>query len=388
MDYTRQPLLFKLRKVLRYTQMYGPLRTYARVRGQYHMRKKFQELPEVRRQLGPKQTTAIIGCGNFAFSQIAYYLTREHGQVIGACMDVEINRAASLSRRYGVPWYSDTADAIIDDDGISMVYIASNHASHAEYAIRALDRGKSVYIEKPHVVNEDQLARLTEAMTTSRGKVFLGFNRPGSRFGRLILEHLRAEKGPGMYNWFIAAHAIEGDHWYYQEQEGGRVLGNLCHWTDFVLRMAPTDSFPIRIRPTRGTETDTDIVVTYTFPDETIAVISFSEKGEPFEGVRETLQAHKGECLLAMADYRTLTIDIGPTKKRYLNGFRDHGHRRNILAAYDNVMGGGEYDRQAVLRYVANTGWLFLKTRKALEADQDIVIHEYPALRELCVAAC
>ena len=33
-------------------------------------------------------------------------------------------------------------------------------------------------------------------------------------------------------------------------REGGRVLGNLCHWTDFVLRLVPTDTYPIRITPT------------------------------------------------------------------------------------------------------------------------------------------
>ena len=31
-----------------------------------------------------------------------------------------------------------------------------------------------MYIEKPHVVSEDQLARLIDAMDRSTGKVFLG----------------------------------------------------------------------------------------------------------------------------------------------------------------------------------------------------------------------
>ena len=34
-----------------------------------------------------------------------------------------------------------------------------------------------------------------------------------------------------MINWFIAGHAIDEDHWYYKDEEGGRILGNLCHWT-------------------------------------------------------------------------------------------------------------------------------------------------------------
>ena len=49
---------------------------------------------------------------------------------------------------------------IIDDPQIDLIYIASNHYTHAEYAIEALNKGKSVHIEKPHVVNESQLDRL------------------------------------------------------------------------------------------------------------------------------------------------------------------------------------------------------------------------------------
>ena len=40
------------------------------------------------------------------------------------------------------------------------------------------------------MVNEDQLDRLIDAMKSSKGKVRLGFNRPTSRFGKLIFEKL------------------------------------------------------------------------------------------------------------------------------------------------------------------------------------------------------
>jgi len=38
---------------------------------------------------------------------------------------------------------------VIQDPAIDLVYVASNHASHADYAIAALEAGKSVHIEKP-----------------------------------------------------------------------------------------------------------------------------------------------------------------------------------------------------------------------------------------------
>jgi predicted dehydrogenase len=344
------------------------------------MRRHFDRLPPGDGAIRPDQWVAIIGCGNYAFSNIAFYLRKNFGRVIGACMDIDPHRAASLAQRYRVPVYAADAARVIDDDRIRLVYVSSNHASHAEYAIAALDRGKHVYIEKPHVVSEDQLERLMAAMNRNDGRVFLGFNRPGSRFGGLILDHLAAADGAGMYNWFIAGHAIDPNHWYFDPAEGGRILGNLCHWTDFVLRMAPGVAFPIRITPTRAERSDCDIAVSYTFPDGTISIITFSAKGHTFEGVKEHLSAHRGDCLLSMDDYKRLTIEVVAKKKTYVNTFRDHGHERNIVAAYRAVADDLPYDHVARRSYIANTAWLFLKTREALEQNAAVTIDAWPGI--------
>lgn len=160
------------------------------------------------------------------------------------------------------------------------------------------------------------------------------------------------------------------------------MLGNLCHWTDFILRLMPVEGcYPIRISPTPAGNSDSDIVVTYTFADGTIAIITFSAKGHAFEGIRERFSAHKGNCLVFMDDFRWLTIDIGPQKKRYFNWYRDQGHARNILGAFKSVRNALPYDRAAQISYVWNTGWLFLKTKEALESRREITIDSYPALK-------
>ncbi len=117
------------------------------------------------------------------------------------------------------------------------------------------------------------------------------------------------------------------DHWYFHEKEGGRILGNLCHWTDFCYRMIPEDKrYPIRIIPSRSEKADCDISVSYVFGDGSIATITFSAKGHTFEGVREKLNLHKGNTLISMDDYETMRVDVVEKKKVYKNIFRDHGH--------------------------------------------------------------
>ena len=374
-DYTSEPLPFRVRKGLRYARLYGPRRTWAKVQSQYHMKRAYDSLP-VLTGASERAHVGFIGCGNFSFSTIAYYLAKKHGKVIRAAMDVDIARAASLAERYGAAFYTDSSTELLEDEAIDLVIIASNHASHAGYAIEALRAGKHVHIEKPHVVNSAGLIDLCAAMRSAPGRVHLGFNRPASSFGIKIERALRSAPGPSMMSWFVAGHALPPDHWYLRPGEGGRIVGNLCHWTDFVLRMVPASHrFPVLIRPTRGERPDSNVAVTYTFADGSIGSITFSEKGAPYEGVKEHFSAQQGDVLISMEDFRTLTIERGATKKVTRSLFRDHGHERSIERSY-GLRQGGEGDDVA---YVWETGELFLKTREALEEDRDVVVEGFDA---------
>ena len=380
MEITKQSTWFKIKKTLRYTRLYGPQRTYIKVRSEMHMRKRFAVLPLRRVNWLPSQRVGLIGCGRYGFSTITYYLLRRFGPVIGACMDIDANRAASLAQFFRIPHHTDNADELIGDDRLKMIYIASNHATHAEYAIRALDAGKHVYIEKPHVVSEDQLARLVEAMKRSGKQVFLGFNRPVSRLGRRAIEFLAREPGSGVYNWFVAGMLLDEDHWYHNEGEGGRVLGNLCHWTDYVLHLVPENAFPIAIHPTRDTKPDEDIAVAFRFNEGSIAVITYSAKGYPFEGVRERFSAQKGNCILSLDDFERLRADVLDRTHTVRNVYRHHGHRENICGAHESVAQDKPYDFASRYAHIANTAWLFLKTREALEQDRVLTIDVCPLL--------
>jgi predicted dehydrogenase len=376
MDYTTQALGFKIKKVLRYIRLYGIRRTLVKIKGQYHMKKLYRTLPKLPSRAKARGHVGIIGCGNFAFSNIAYYLKKNYGRVMRGAMDINVNRAASLYENYGLCYYTDDAEKIISDTAIDLVFIVSNHASHAEYAIRALDAGKSVHIEKPPVVSTDQLMRLCAAMSGNAGKVRLGFNRPVSRIGETIKLYIDSQTGPAVYNWFIAGHEIDPEHWYFREEEGGRIIGNLCHWTDFVLQLVAAEvRYPISINPTRGKKSDSDIAVTYTFGDESIAAITFSTKGHTFEGVRERFAAHRGNILIYMDDFRDLTVEVVEKKYKISSMFRGHGHEMSVKLSYEMARPQpGTCQTGCSINYVWETGNLFLKTREALEQNKEVVI--------------
>ncbi len=94
MDYTTSRLVFRIHKALRYLRLYGPRRTWVKILGQYHKDRRYGVLPVAGKPDGP---VGLIGCGNYAFATIAYYLHRSRGRVIGGCMDIDPHRAASLA---------------------------------------------------------------------------------------------------------------------------------------------------------------------------------------------------------------------------------------------------------------------------------------------------
>jgi predicted dehydrogenase len=171
-------------------------------------------------------------------------------------------------------------------------------------------------------------------------------------------------------NWFVAGHKIDPDHWYFRPEEGGRVLGNLCHWTDFTLDLVGGDAFPVTISPARHEQSDSNIVVSYVFSDGSVAGIAFSTKGHTFEGVMERLAVHREDCLITMDNYRTMIVREGHRKKTYVNRYRDHGHGANILEAATSVLDSAPQDREAVLHRLRESSRLILGTKEALERNE------------------
>lgn len=380
-SYIEKSLSFKLRKVARYVELYGIRRTLSKVRGQYHMasKDKFEgtrwDNPACHDEASPKRTIGLLGSGAFAYSNIAYYLEQIESGCIRAAMDVEPARAKSLVKKYKAAYATIDPEEIINDPKIDLVFIASNHASHAPYAVKALDAGKDVHIEKPHVVTPEQLEELTAALKRNpERKAFLGFNRPRSEhFERLRIE-VAKEDGPSMVNWFIAGHAIEAGHWYFDEAEGGRILGNLCHWSDLTLEIVGIDkAFPCRVVPCSPAGAISDFITSIEFADGSMASLTFSAKGHTFEGVREVLNLHRGDLLAEIKDFKSISIVRGAFRKTYKSFRRDHGHKANIVNTYKGSKRGEDH-RACDLRYIIATAELFLKIREAHESRRELTV--------------
>ncbi len=105
----------------------------------------------------------IIGCGDVcevksgpAFSKIA-------NSSLIAVMRRDLVKAKDYALRHHVPEYYNDAQQLIDNPEVNAIYIATPPASHEEYAIKAMEAGKPVYIEKPIAMNAASCKRMLDA---------------------------------------------------------------------------------------------------------------------------------------------------------------------------------------------------------------------------------
>jgi predicted dehydrogenase len=369
------PKVSRLRKAFRYIRLYGVSRTWVKVKQQAHLNRRYEALPRISKPPPEGSHVGIIGCGGFAFGVIAYYLKRRFGRVIRGVMDINIHRAASLYENYGAGYYTDDATRVFSDAQIDTVFIASNHASHTKYAIEALEQGKHVHIEKPPVTTREQLNQLCEVILRSKGNVALGFNRPVSKLGAQIFNEIASSTGLLVANWAVIGHPISDAHWYSKPEEGGRVFGNLCHWTDFSLQLVRREArYPLRVQGV--CTSDSEVGLTLRFGDGSIVIISFSALGDSFEGVRERLVAQRGDVIVQLDDFQRLVVDRSDRRSIRNPLHRDHGHEKRIVESYNLSRMGSSFDRIGFIRYLKETANLFMAAKESMEQGCEITLEE------------
>lgn len=374
--YTTQNLL----KVFRYALLYGISRTIIKVLGKHHCRKSQVFHSSI--WVNPSRLTshmqgsvAVVGCGYYAFTVIAYYLKRIDKNFLRYAVDKNKAMALSLAKHFDGVYATDDLSVILKDEQVKLVYIASNHSAHTEIAIRCIEAGKNVHIEKPHVVTKEQLNKLVVTCKNNPDvKVFLGFNRPRSPLFVKLVKLLSAQSGSSVINWSVVGHYLEPNHWYYNPEEGGRILGNLCHWSDLTLHLVGLEkAFPCKIVPLSFGKNLSDYIVGINFADDSMAAITFSAKGKISAGVLEILNIQKGDCTARIENFDCLIVDNGLSIKKFGSFFRDHGHKNNIENSYNSSLSDRCYGETQ--SYIANTALLYLSIYEAMSSGEIITVN-------------
>jgi len=119
----------------------------------------------------------IIGCGAVTEMKSGPAFSKVPDSSLVAVMRRDGDKARDYARRHGVPRWYDDADALIHDDGVDAVYVATPPSSHREHALKAIAAGKPVYVEKPMAMDHRECMDIVEAGRAANVPVFVAYYR-------------------------------------------------------------------------------------------------------------------------------------------------------------------------------------------------------------------
>jgi len=330
-------------KVLRFLKIYGFFRTLSKIIGRLRPKFKFWLILKFPFYSSKGKKVGIVGCGHHAFSSIAYYLSTSTNCKIAFAMDVDKKASSSLAYAYNAIDMGNSYNIEkIGNISPDIVYISSNHATHTQYAIEFLERGCDVFIEKPISINKEQLEALSSAIKNTNQNIFVGYNRPHSPSIKIIKDQFIDDDSPFTLSCFISGHLIPDDHWYRNPLEGTRIVSNLGHWLDLSIHILLWSSIVTEYLNVVVTYSDVNtpsdnIAVSMTSSNNDLINITFTSRGEPFEGVSEMINFHKDHLIVQINDHRTTKVWNDMLYKKHNHRPKNNGHKQTVLQPFGSV---------------------------------------------------
>jgi predicted dehydrogenase/threonine dehydrogenase-like Zn-dependent dehydrogenase len=276
------------------------------------------------------------GAGSFSTSTLLPAFRAagfEHFVSIASAGGLSARRAAE---RNGFDKAVSGAAAILDDPQVEVMVIATPHDSHADVAARALAAGKHVWCEKPLALTLDELDTTEAAWRTSGRQLAVGFNRRWSPAVLAACEALAGTAVPKLIVYRVAAGQVPDGHWYHDRRQGGRLLGEVCHFVDTaqVLAGAPIEEVTALLGGAGESHGD-DAAVSIRFADGSLAVIGYGS-ASPTAG-KEWIEVQAGARRVTIDDFGSATAN----GKTIWKGRQDKGHRAAVAAFRAAVNGAG-----------------------------------------------
>ncbi|CCQ72028.1 bi-domain-containing oxidoreductase [Magnetospira sp. QH-2] len=283
----------------------------------------------------------VLGAGNFARTVLLPELKGMGHVDLRTIVTTRGATAEHAQSTFGFDHAGTDADLVLNDPNINAVLVATRHGSHADYTARALAAGKSVLVEKPLALDRDQLTRVIEARSESKGFFQVGFNRRFSPLAVRMRKTLGATQGPKVLTIRINAGALPPESWINAKEEGGgRILGEVCHFIDLARFFVRS---PIRtVQADAAQVTDgvcDDLAISLRFGDGSLANITYTAQGDTAFS-KELYEGFAGGRVVVLDNFRKLTtVADGKATNQTCN--QDKGFRQSMEAFVQAVAGGG-----------------------------------------------
>jgi predicted dehydrogenase/threonine dehydrogenase-like Zn-dependent dehydrogenase len=284
----------------------------------------------------------VLGAGNFAQGVLIPAIKRlPNARLVGLCASSGV-RARALSERFGFEFCTSHEDEIYSDPSINTIVIATRHHLHAQQIVRALESGKHVFCEKPLCITEDELESIGEAYARANGlQLMVGFNRRFAPMAQTMKNFLRQTNSPLVMHYRINSGALPKDHWINDpEQGGGRIIGEVCHFVDFVSFLCGAAPVNLHSRGFASVD-DQNAVISLEFGDGSVGTIHYACNGDRAYS-KERVEVFGGGCVAVLDDFRRLDL-VRHGKEKTLRSrlTQNKGHTAEWQVFADSIRNGG-----------------------------------------------
>lgn len=292
-----------------------------------------------------KLRLALVGAGSFAqHAHLPALATLSERCSIRAVMSRTGHKAQEMARATGAAYATSDYQAVLDDAQVDAVLIATRHDLHAALALKALQAGKHVLVEKPLALKREEIARLRaffEARRDGGAPLLLtGYNRRFSPHAAALARALQGRRQPLALAYRVNAGALPADNWIYGPEGGGRNLGEACHMYDLLGFL--TGSRCTRVQAQAGSASraglrrDDNFAATLGFEDGSVATLLYTALGAP-EQPKERLECFWDGRSASLDDFRRLEIAGGEGLD---TGAQEKGLRGQWIAFFDGIRSG------------------------------------------------
>ena len=289
----------------------------------------------------------VLGAGSFAMDTLLPALKQlDRVGLVGVCA-ANGSHARHAAAKFGFQYCTTDEQRIVDDPDIDTVVIATRHHLHATQVLAALSAGKHVFCEKPLCLSEIDLAEIVRAYASSARDrlVMVGFNRRFAPMAIKMRAFIKQVQEPMALHYRVNAGFIARDHWVNDpEQGGGRLLGEVCHFVDFLTFMASALPIEVHTRSLNSIEqySDDNVVISLRFANGSQGTISYLANGDRAYS-KERVEVFGGGAVAVLEDFRRLELVRHGRKQTFRSPFRqDKGHRGELQAFAAAVCGRGE----------------------------------------------
>ena len=232
-----------------------------------------------RTYIAGEATIGVIGAGNYASTMLLPYL-KNKSNLIGIATATGIN-AKDKALKFGFNYATTDYKEILQDKSINTILIATRHNQHGNMVNEALEQNKNVYVEKPLAISTVELISIYNMQNNRERLLMVGYNRRYADSIKYLKQQLKKDNTYSIY-YQVNSGYIPMDKWYQAQDQGGRLIGEVCHFIDTLQYLLDSDPVEVYANSTNtsGMPAQDNSFITIKFRNGSSCVIAYLADGE------------------------------------------------------------------------------------------------------------